>query len=642
MEIVIDAARPVTHLVKDLDVLPFWIENHHCLYEKLGSHIIKRKSINGTYFAVWAPNAREVSVIGDFNGWNSQTNPLEIKQDDSGIWDGFIPGVAKGAMYKYCLVSKFNNYRVEKRDPFAFYCEVPPARASIVWDLEYKWGDANWMKSCFGKNARSSPMSIYEIHFGSWKRVPNENNRFLTYSEITEDLIVYIKEMGFTHVEFMPLTAHPLYDSWGYQTDGYFAPTSRYGSPQELMHLIDRMHQNDIGVILDWVPSHFPGDRHGLSFFDGTYLYEHADPRKGFHPEWKSSIFNYGRSEVVDFLISSALFWLDKYHIDGLRVDGGSSMLYLDYCRKRGEWVPNKFGGKENLEAVDFLKLLNDNILEKYPHVQTMLEEATSWPKVSRPTTDDGLGFGMKWNMGWMNDTLAYFSKDHGSRKHFQNKLTFSMTYAFNENFLLPLSHDEVVHGKKSLVSKMPGEEWQKFANLRLLFGYMYGHPGKKLLFMGQEFGQWSEWDHKKSLDWHLLDYPRHRGVQKWVKDLNMAYRTERALHEIDFSWEGFEWIDFGDWQQSVISFIRKGKNPEDTILVVYNFMPAERHDYRIGVPCGGYWKEILNSNANEYGGTGLGNSMGVNAESIPYHKRGFSLNLKLPPLTALFFKRAL
>lgn len=625
--------------IEDVGIPYLGLSNRHRLYEKLGSHVIRNNSISGTYFAVWAPNAKEVSVVGDFNGWNPQANYLRMIENDSGIWEGFIRGVGKGAMYKYSIVSKINNYKVEKRDPFAFYCEIPPARASIVWDLEYKWSDEEWINSRSRNGANCKPMSIYEIHIGSWKRVPHQKNRFLSYSEITEELIAYIKETGFTHVELMPVMAHPLYDSWGYQTDGYFAPISRHGTPQALMNLIDQMHKNGIGVILDWVPSHFPGDRHGLAFFDGTHLYEHADWRKGFHPEWKSNIFNYGRPEVADFLISSAIFWLDKYHADGLRVDGGSSMLYLDYGRKHGEWAPNKYGGRENLEAVDFLKKLNDSILEKYPYAEIMLEEATPWPKVSRPTKEGGLGFGMKWNMGWMNDTLTYFSKDHGNRKYFQNKLTFSIMYAFNENFLLPLSHDEVVHAKRSLISKMPGDEWQKFANLRLLFGYMYGQPGKKLIFMGQEFGQWAEWNHRKSLDWHLLNFPRHSGVQKWIKDINLAYKRETALHEKDFTWEGFEWVDFSDCGQSVISFIRKGTNPADVILVVCNFTPVERHNYRIGVPIGGYWKELLNSNASEYGGTGAGNFGGLNADQIPFHNKGFSLNLKLPPLSALFFK---
>lgn len=610
------------------------------LYDDLGSHITKKGDVEGVQFAVWAPNAREVSVIGDFNKWNAGANLLEKRPDASGIWEAFVPGAAKGAMYKYCITSQFNNYRVEKRDPVAFYCEIPPARASIVWDLEYKWDDAKWMRARHRKNSLAAPMSIYEVHLGSWRRDPKDPNKFLTYSEITGPLIEYVKGMGFTHVEFMPLTAHPLYDSWGYQTDGYFAPTSRYGAPQDLMQMIDKLHQSGIGVILDWVPSHFPCDKHGLAFFDGTHLYEHADARKGFHPEWRSSIFNYGRNEVSDFLIQSALFWLDKYHVDGLRVDGGSSMLYLDYGRKHGGWIPNKFGGRENLEAVDFLKKLNDTILKDYPHVQIILEEATTWPKVSRPTKDGGLGFGMKWNMGWMNDTLSYFTKHYHDRRHFHNKLTFSMLYAFNENFLLALSHDEVVHTKRSLVNKMPGNDWQKFANLRLLFGYMYGHPGKKLFFMGGEFGQWAEWNYRKSLDWHLLEHSTHKGAQKWVTDLNHLYKKEPGLYGIDFSWEGFEWIDCNDSRQSVISFVRKTKRPEDSVICVYNFSPTAYCNYQIGCPADGLWKELLNSNGKEYGGDGLGNYGGVTAQPCSYHGRPFSLFLTLPPLTALFFKR--
>ncbi|MDD5440051.1 MAG: 1,4-alpha-glucan branching protein GlgB [Candidatus Omnitrophica bacterium] len=639
MDTITHNAQLFPGLISEMDILLFKTGTHHRLYKKLGSHIVNMGTVTGTFFAVWAPNAAYVSVIGDFNGWNQNENPLEMRSDGSGIWEKFIPHIGKGRLYKYVIISRYGNYRVEKRDPFSFSCEVPPSRASVVWDLSYEWHDSHWMYNRAKRNSYEAPFSVYELHAGSWKR-PSGHDRLPTYGEIADQLIPYIKETGFTHVEFMPLTAYPFYDSWGYQTDGYFAPTAWYGSPQDLMCLIDRLHQNNIGVILDWVPSHFPRDQHGLSFFDGTQLYEHADPRKGFHPEWKSSIFNYGRPEVREFLISSALFWLDKYHIDGLRVDGGSSMLYLDYCRKRGEWVPNKYGGRENLEAVEFLQELNESANEKYPDTQITIEEATSWPKVSRPIAGGGLGFGMKWNMGWMHDTLQYFSKDPWSRKHIHNKLTFSMLYAFNENFILALSHDEVVHTKKSLLSKMPGDEWQKFANLRLLFGYMYGHPGKKLIFMGGEFGQWAEWNHRKSLDWHLLDFPRHRGLKKWVSDLNRVYRRYPALHAIDFKPDGFEWIDCNDWQQSVVSFVRKGRSEKDTVLVVCNFTPAAHRNYRIGVPANGYWRELLNSNAAEYGGEGLGNLGGMDADPIPYHGRPYSVSLTLPPLSALFFKR--
>jgi 1,4-alpha-glucan branching enzyme len=639
METITDKLTAHPTLLTDSDISLFKAGGLFHLYDKLGSHLINDGSVQGVYFAVWAPNARQVSVIGDFNGWNDQTNLLELRSDDSGVWEAFVPNVSKGAMYKYSIISQSNHYRTEKRDPLSFYCEVPPNRASIVWDLEYQWKDTQWMVDRHQKNSLDAPVSIYEIHFGSWHRFSSEKNRYPTYNEMAEGLIRYVKNMGFTHVEFLPLTAHPFFDSWGYQTDGYFAPTSRYGSPQDLMALIDRLHQHGIGVILDWVPSHFPCDQHGLAYFDGTHLYEHADPRKGFHPEWRSAIFNYGRHEVFDFLISSALFWLDKYHVDGLRVDGGSSMLYLDYARKNGEWVPNKYGGRENLEAVQFLKVLNNNVNEKYPDVQMIVEEATPWPKVTRPTAEGGLGFSMKWNMGWMHDTLLYFAKNPFDRKHVHNKLTFSLWYAFSENFLLSLSHDEVVHGKGSLIRKMPGDDWQKFANLRLLFGYMFGHPGKKLLFMGGEFGQWAEWNQHRALDWHLLEHPRHKGLQSWVQDLNKVYQQHPALYEIDFTAEGFEWIDIGDWRQSVISFIRKGKKKEDVVLVVCNFTPTPRPGYRIGVPSDGRWQELLNSDAKEYGGSGIGNFGGAQAEAVRYHGREFSLSLTLPPLGVLYFK---
>jgi len=633
------STSPTLNFLSSEDVALFKAGRHGHLYNKFGSHLTTIDGVEGTYFAVWAPNAHQVSVIGDFNSWDSSANILQCRQDDSGIWEGFIPGVAKGQLYKYFIISKYNNHRVEKRDPFSFFCERPPHRASIVWDLEYEWNDSVWMQSRHERNNLAAPISIYEMHFGSWKRIATESNRWPSYSEMIEGLIRYLKEMGFTHVEFLPLTAHPLYESWGYQTDGYFAPTSRYGKPQELMALIDRLHQHGIGVFFDWVPSHFPCDRHGLAFFDGTHLFEHADPRKGFHPEWKSAIFNYGRNEVRDFLVSSALFWFDKYHIDGIRVDGGSSMLYLDYGRKHGEWIANKHGGRENLEAVGFLQQLNENIQKEFPDTQTILEEATPWPNVTRNPDKGGLRFGMKWNMGWMHDTLKYFGVHPNHRRNHHNKLTFSLWYAFSENFLLALSHDEVVHLKGSLMRKMPGDDWQKFANMRLLFGYMFGHPGKKMLFMGAEIGQWSEWNAHTSLDWHLLDYPTHRGLQKWVKDLNQVYRDNRALYEIDFSPAGFEWIDCGDWQQSVVSFIRKTSDPAETILAVCNFTPTPRHNYRIGVPFDGFWQEILNSDAAEYGGSGVGNCGGVKADNFGCHGRPFSVSLTLPPLGVTYFK---
>jgi 1,4-alpha-glucan branching enzyme len=628
-----------TSLITDHDVYLFKEGSHFRLYNKLGSHTMTVDGMRGTYFAVWAPNAERVSVIGDFNDWESESHPLSVRWDGSGIWEGFIPGIEKGTLYKYHIVSRYNDYRVDKGDPFAFYWETPPKTASIVWDLHYEWSDGDWMRRRHEYNSLKAPFSIYEVHLGSWRRVPEEGNRFLTYREMAHHLADYVKDMGFTHVEFLPVMEHPFYGSWGYQIVGYFAPTSRYGTPQDFMYLVDYLHQNGIGVILDWVPSHFPSDEHGLVYFDGTCLYEHLDRRRGFHPEWNSYIFNHGRNEVRAFLISNALFWLDKYHVDGLRVDAVASMLYLDYARKEGEWIPNVYGGRENLEAVSFIKRFNEAVYGEFPDVQTIAEESTAWPMVSRPVYIGGLGFGMKWNMGWMHDTLKYFSTDPIYRKYNHNHLTFSIWYAFSENFVLPLSHDEVVYGKGSLIGKMPGDEWQRNANLRALLGYMYGHPGKKLLFMGGEFGQWREWVHEESLEWHVLEYGFHRGVQRWVKDLNRFYRAEPAMHELDFESQGFEWIDFGDSENSVISFIRKGISTEDIILVVCNLTPVPRHNYRVGVPRGGFWRESLNSDAGIYGGSGYGNLGGVEAAPIPSHKRYHSISLILPPLSVLFFK---
>jgi 1,4-alpha-glucan branching enzyme len=558
----------------------------------------------------------------------------------SGIWEGFVSDIEKGSIYKYHIISKYNNYRVDKGDPFAFYWETPPQKASIVWDLNYEWGDIEWMRNRYRYNSLNKPFSIYEVHIGSWRRVPKEGNRFLTYKEIAHHLADYVKEMGFTHVEFLPVMEHPFYGSWGYQTTGYFAPTSRYGTPQDFMYLIDYLHQKGIGVILDWVPSHFPTDEYGLVYFDGSHLYEHADPKKGFHPEWKTNIFNFGRNEVRAFLISSALFWLDRYHIDGLRVDAVASMLYLDYARKEGEWTHNEYGGKENLEAIAFIRKFNEAVYKNYPDVQTIAEESTAWSMVTKPDYTGGLGFGIKWNMGWMHDTLEYFSKDPIYRKYYQNQLTFSLWYAFSENFLLPLSHDEVVYGKGSLFGKMSGDDWQKFANLRLLFGYMYTHPGKKLLFMGGEFGQWREWVHEESLEWNVLEYPQHQGIQKWVKDLNRFYRKEPVIHEIDFEPEGFEWIDCNDWEKSIISFIRRGESVKDIVLVVCNFTPVPQYNYKVGVPSGGFWREVLSSDAKEYGGSGYGNLGDVEATPIPSHGRDNSLSLNLPPLGILILKK--
>jgi 1,4-alpha-glucan branching enzyme len=626
-------------LLTEHDIYLFKQGNHFTLCDKMGAHLIELDEVQGTHFAVWAPNAEKASVIGDFNNWNKGSHPLKVRDDASGIWEGFIAGLGAGTVYKYHIVSKHNGYSVDKGDPFALFSQTPPDTASVVWDLEHSWDDAEWMKGRRKANALDAPVSIYEMHLGSWRRVPEEDNRSMTYREMADCLPKYLREMGFTHVEFLPIMEHPFFGSWGYQTVGYFAPTARYGTPQDLMFLIDELHRNDIGVILDWVPSHFPGDEHGLVYFDGSNLFEHADPKKGFHPEWKSYIFNHGRYEVRSFLISSALFWLENYHADGLRVDAVASMLYLDYARNEGEWIPNEHGGKENLDAIYFLRRFNEIVYERHPDVQTTAEESTSWPMVSRPPYVGGLGFGMKWNMGWMHDTLDYFAKEPIHRRYHQNQLTFSIWYAFFENFVLPLSHDEVVYGKGSLIRQMPGDDWQKFANLRLLFGYMYGHPGKKLLFMGGEFGQWDEWYHEKSLDWSLLEYPMHQGVQQWVQGLNAAYRTEPALHQEDFTREGFEWIDAGDADASVISFLRKSRNTGDVIMVAANFTPVPRVDYRLGVPRGGFWSEILNSDAKPYGGSGHGNFGGMEAAAIRSHGRPFSLSLVLPPLGVVFLK---
>ncbi|KPK65979.1 glycogen branching protein [candidate division TA06 bacterium SM23_40] len=619
-------------LLTDHDVYLFKEGSHYKLYDKLGSHPLKVEGKAGTLFAVWAPNAERVSVIGDFNEWCPDAHPLSPRWDESGIWEGFIPGVRKGAVYKYHIVSKHGGHVVDKGDPFALLWQTPPETASVVWDLAYKWGDREWMERRKDANALDAPMSIYEVHLGSWRRVPDEGYRFLTYRELAEELVAHVKEMGFTHVEFLPVMEHPFYGSWGYQTTGYFAPTSRYGMPQDFMYLVDRLHQEGIGVILDWVPSHFPSDEHGLVFFDGTNLYEHMDWREGFHPDWESYIFNYGRSEVRNFLASSALFWLDRYHVDGLRVDAVASMLYRDYSRKEGEWIPNRFGGRENLEAIDFIRRLNETIYGHFPDAITVAEESTAWPMVSRPTYLGGLGFGLKWKMGWM-------PKDPIYRKYQHDQLTFSMWYAFWENFVLPLSHDEVVHGKGSLVGKMPGDEWQKMANLRLLFGYQYTHPGKKLLFMGSEWAQWNEWYHEASLDWHLTQYAPHQGVMDWVRDLNRAYRTEPALYEIDFAQEGFQWLDCRDWEQSILSYLRRGRSPGDELLVVCNFTPVPRTNYRAGVPRGGFWREILNSDAACYRGSGTGNWGGVHAAPLPYHGFDHSLSLTVPPLGMIVLK---
>jgi 1,4-alpha-glucan branching enzyme len=625
-------------LLSDDDLYLFNEGSHFRLYYKLGAHPLTVDDAHGTYFAVWAPDAEKVFVIGDFNKWDKASHPM-VSRGQSGLWDVFIPGVGPGACYKFHIHSRFQMYKVDKADAFGYYHEGPPRTASIVWDLDYAWSDQEWMAKRYAHNALNAPQSVYEVHLGSWRRKPEDNNRFLTYREIAPELAEYVKTMGFTHVEFLPLMEHPFYGSWGYQTTGYFAPTSRYGTPQDLMFLVDYLHQHGIGVILDWVPSHFPADEHGPGFFDGTHLFEHADPRLGYHPDWDSKIFNYGRNEVRNFLISSALFWLDYYHIDGLRLDAVASMLYLDYSREEGEWVPNAFGGKENLEAIDFLRQFNKEVYGNYPDVQTTAEESTAWPMVSRPIYVGGLGFGYKWDMGWMHDTLTYMSRDPIFRKFHHNTLTFRMLYAWTENFVLPLSHDEVVHGKGSLLRQMPGDDWQKFANLKLMFGYMFGQPGKKLLFMGGEFGQWDEWYHEKSLDWHLLSYPAHVGVKKWVEDLNRVYRQEPALNELDLDPAGFQWIDCTDVDHSVVSFLRRGKTTGDLILVVANFTPVTHANYRVGAPRNGYWQELLNGDAPIYGGSGQGNLGGQETSPIPCHGYPDSLNLIIPPLAVVFFK---
>jgi 1,4-alpha-glucan branching enzyme len=657
--------QPVIYDVSSLteyDIYLFKEGSNFRLYEKFGAHIRTVQGISGTHFAVWAPNARSVAVVGDFNNWDWGSHYLKSRPDDSGIWEGFIPGIAAGTLYKYAITSNYNNYKVLKGDPFAFAWEQPPRTASVVADLTYTWRDHKWLKRRFENNKLSGPISIYEVHLGSWRRPLPDYTRFLTYEEMGPMLADYAGDMGFSHVEFMPVMEHPFYGSWGYQTLGYFAPTSRFGPPTDFMAMVDHLHEKGIGVILDWVPSHFPSDEYGLAYFDGTHLFEHEDPRQGYHPDWNSYIFNYGRNEIRSFLISSAIFWLEKYHADGLRVDAVASMLYRDYSRKEGEWIPNKYGGRENLEAIDFLRVFNKEVYKVHPDVQTFAEESTAWPLVSKPTYLGGLGFGMKWNMGWMHDTLKYFQHDPVYRKYLHNELTFSIWYAFYENFVLALSHDEVVHGKGSLIGKMAGDDWQKFANLRLMLGYMFTHPGKKLLFMGAEFAQRSEWNHESSLEWHLLQYAPHQGIQNWVRQLNRIYTEEPALHELDFEQAGFEWLDFHDVQQSVVSFLRRpapilpkaaaeqktvnsGTQQDSSaarprmIVVACNFTPVPRHNYRLGVPVAGVWTELLNSDAKDYGGSGQGNLGSVETRPVPFHGREHSISLTLPPLGIVVLK---
>ncbi|MFN4144829.1 MAG: 1,4-alpha-glucan branching protein GlgB [Runella sp.] len=624
----------------DFDIYLFKSGKHYKLYEKLGSHVVEYKGTIGTYFAVWAPNARYVSVIGNFNGWNRGNHPLSARWDGSGIWEGFIPHIGRGEIYKYFILSNHHGLELEKADPFALWCEVAPKTASIVWDNWYEWQDEGWMRERRKHNALNAPISVYEVHLGSWMRDPADPERFLNYREIADKLVPYVKEMGFTHVEFMPIMEAPYPPSWGYQITGYFSCASRMGNPQDLMYLIEQLHLAGIGVYLDWVPSHFPGDAHGLFLFDGTHLYEHADPRKGYHPDWKSYIFNYGRNEVRSFLISNALFWLDRYHADGLRVDAVASMLYLDYSRKHGEWIPNEHGGRENLEAISLLREMNEAAFKAFPDIQTIAEESTAFPGVSRPVYLGGLGFGMKWMMGWMNDTLKYFEKDPLYRRWHQDQITFSLVYAFSENFMLPLSHDEVVYGKGSLVGKMPGDEWQRFANLRLLFTYMFTHPGTKLLFMGGEFGQVREWNFQQSLDWHLLAAAPHHGMKECIKQLNVLLKNQPALYDYNFSPDGFEWIDSQDRENSVVVYIRKGLNPADSLVVVLNMTPKPQANYRIGVPSSGKWIEIFNSDSTSFYGSGVINAQAIESEDRKWHGRQHSISLHLPPLAGIILKK--
>jgi 1,4-alpha-glucan branching enzyme len=624
-------------LFTDFDIELFRAGKHYHLYNKLGSHLVSFNGVQGTYFALWAPNAKFVSVVGNFNGWNRYSHPMNVRWDGSGIWEAFIPDLGQGEYYKY-FIESVTGFKVEKGDPYGVHWETPPATATAVWGLDYQWADQEWVEQRAERNNLGKPISIYEVHLGSWRKTAD--NRYLTYREMATELSTYCREMNFTHVELMPVMEHPFFGSWGYQITGYYAPSSRFGTPQDFMFLVDELHRAGIGVILDWVPSHFPGDEHGLIYFDGTNLYEHPDPKKGYHPDWNSYIFNYGRNEIRAFLISNALYWLDRYHIDGLRVDAVASMLYLDYSRQHGEWEPNIYGGRENLDAVSFLQEFNSSVHEFHPDVLTIAEESTAYPGVTHPVDANGLGFDMKWMMGWMHDTLSYFQKDPIYRSHHQGQLIFSLVYAFSERFMLPLSHDEVVYGKGSLINKMPGDAWQQFANLRLMFSYMYGHPGAKMIFMGGEFAQRHEWQHDYSLDWHENDNPYHNGIQKAVRDLNELYQQEPALYERNFTWEGFEWIDFNDSTNSVISWLRKGASREDDLLFVANFTPMCRENYRIGAPAMGYYKELFNSDNSEYQGSNCINEEELETAPIPKHGKTHSLSLTLPPLGVTVLKK--
>ena len=622
--------------LSDFDQYLWAASRHYRAYQKLGAHLCQHEGRHGVHFAVWAPHAIQVSVIGEFNQWREGMALLH-KHHETGIWSGFVEGVGHGDGYKYSIRSELNNYHTERADPYAFCAELRPNTASRVWDLDrHEWHDQEWMQKRQGWNPHREAVNIYEVHLGSWRK---SDGNWLTYREMAPLLADYVVNMGYTHVEILPVTEYPYDGSWGYQVVGYFAPTARFGQPEDFMALVDALHQRGIGVILDWVPAHFPTDGFALGYFDGSHLYEHADPRKGFHPEWSTFIFNYGRSEVSNFLVSSAMFWLDKYHIDGLRVDAVASMLYLDYGRKAGEWLPNRFGGRENLEAVAFLELLNESIAKEYPGVITMAEESTSWPRVSKPTGEGGLGFTFKWNMGWMNDTLAYFKEDPIHRAYHHNKLTFGMSYQYSECFLLPLSHDEVVHGKASLVHKMPGDDWQKFANLRLLMGYQIGHPGKKLMFMGAEIAQRREWDFGGQLDWHLLEHASHHGIQSWARDLNRIYRDEPAVHQLDNFPEGFTWMECDDKDTSVVSFVRFADQPRSAVLFICNFTPVPRPAHRVGLPWPGLWTQILNSDEQRYGGSGLGVGRDAQSEAISHKYQQQSAQFEVPPLAVLVYR---
>ena len=633
-------------IFSDFDLYLFGQGKHHRIYEQMGAHVRTVNGVEGVNFAVWAPNARAVSVIGDFNGWQHDANPMRLRHIDLGVWECFIPGIQVGALYKYIVYSRYNDYVAEKADPYGFAVELRPKTASIVTNIhQHQWQDEAWAQERSQHQQLSSPISIYEVHLGSWRHVPEPSgeNRFMTYRELAHALASYVKDLGYTHVELLPITEYPYDGSWGYQVTDYFAPTSRYGSPADFQYFVDCLHQQGIGVLLDWVPAHFPKDGHALSYFDGTHLYEYADPRKGEHKEWGTYVFDYGRPEVRNFLIANALFWLREYHIDGLRVDAVASMLYLDYSRKEGEWVPNRYGGREHLEAIDFLRQLNEAVFAEHPGTLTIAEESTAWPQVTRPTYTGGLGFSMKWNMGWMHDMLDYMSLDPVYRRYYHNNITFSLMYAYNENFVLPLSHDEVVHGKGSLLAKMAGDVWQKFANLRTLYGFMWGHPGKKLLFMGDEFGQWTEWNYAKSLDWHLLQPPndaRHARLCDLISDLNLLYQREPALSVLDYDQAGFSWIDVHDSDNSVVSFMRKSKKEDETLVFVCNFTPIPRYGYRVGVPYAGEYYEVINSDATRYGGSGIENTQPMPSGPIPWQSCPHSILLTLPPLATVILKR--